>query len=119
MAPAVQPGIWDRPPRPPRPPSGRVGQGIHEPALSRPFVLWRSAGSRIDTAMAFRGRAISAATADAARQSLEEQIQNLEAEELKRRALNGLLKLDQTEQTKAAQGEFERARQSNRSLSIN
>ena len=65
--------------------------------------------------MALRGRAISAATADAARQSLEEQIQLMGAEELKKRTLNGLLKLDQTEQTKAAQGEFERARQPNRS----
>ncbi len=65
--------------------------------------------------MALRGRAINAATADAARQSLEEQIQHMGTEELKKRALNGLLKLDQTEQTKAAQAEFEQARQPNRS----
>jgi len=65
--------------------------------------------------MPLRGRAINAATADVARQSLEEQIQKMGTEELKKRALNGLLKLDQTAQTKAAQAEFERARQPNRS----
>lgn len=59
--------------------------------------------------MALRARAISAATADAARQSLEEQIRNMGKEKLKKRALNDLLKLDQTEQTKAAQAEFEKA----------
>ena len=63
--------------------------------------------------MALRCRAISAATADAARQSLEEQINHMGAEGLKKRALNGLLKLDQTEQTKAAQAEFEKACQPN------
>lgn len=65
--------------------------------------------------MTLRARAINAGTADAARQSLEEQIQHMGARELKKRALNGLLKLDQTEQTKAAQAEFERACQPNRS----
>ena len=65
--------------------------------------------------MALRCRAINAATADAARQSLEEQISRMKTDELKKRALNGLLKLDQTEQTKAAQSEFERARQLYRS----
>ncbi len=65
--------------------------------------------------MALRGRAINTATADAARQSLAEQIQHIGTEELKKRALNSLLKLDQTEQTKAAQAEFERARQHDRS----
>lgn len=65
--------------------------------------------------MALRCRAINPATADAARQSLEEQISCMETEELKKRALNGLLKLDQTEQTKAAQAEFEKARQLYRS----
>lgn len=65
--------------------------------------------------MALRYRAISAATADAARQSLKEQIHRMGTEELKKRALNDLLKLDQTEQTKAAQAEFERAHQPNRS----
>ena len=65
--------------------------------------------------MALRGRAINAATADAARESLEEQIQHMGTEELKKRALNDLLKLDQTEQTKAAQEEFERAHQHNQS----
>ena len=65
--------------------------------------------------MALRARAINAATADAARQGLEEQIRNMGTEELKKRALNGLLKLDQTEQTKAAQAEFEKACQPNRS----
>ena len=63
--------------------------------------------------MAFRYPAISAITADTARQSLEEQIRQMGTEELKKRALNGLLKLDQTEQTKAAQAEFEKARQPN------
>ncbi|KAL2048929.1 hypothetical protein ABVK25_010782 [Lepraria finkii] len=58
--------------------------------------------------MALRCRAINAATADAARQSLEEQISRMKTDELKKRALYGLLKLDQTEQTKAAQAEFER-----------
>ena len=63
--------------------------------------------------MAFRCSAISAATAEAARQSLEEQIRQMGAEKLKKRALNGLLKLDQTEETRAAHAEFEKARQSN------
>lgn len=65
--------------------------------------------------MALRTQALNAGTANAARQSLEEQIQHMGVEELKKRALNGLLKLDQTEQTKAAQAEFEKACQPNRS----
>ena len=64
--------------------------------------------------MALRVRAISVTAADAARQSLEEQIRNMGTEELKKRALNGLLKLDQTKQTKAAQAEFEQACYPNR-----
>ena len=52
---------------------------------------------------------MNATTANAARQSLEEQIRNIETEKLKKRALNGLLKLDQTKQMKAAQAEFEQA----------
>ncbi|MCJ1251335.1 hypothetical protein MMC30_008567, partial [Trapelia coarctata] len=58
--------------------------------------------------MALRARAITAATADAARQSLEEQIDDMGTEERQKRALNGLFKFDQTEQTKAAQAEFEK-----------
>ena len=64
--------------------------------------------------MALRSQAINDATADAERQSMEKQIQHMGTEELRKRALNGLLKLDQTKQTKAAQAEFEMVRQLSR-----
>ena len=67
--------------------------------------------------MALWGPVINAATADVAHQSLKKQIQHMRTEELKKRVLNGLLKLDQMEQTKAAQAEFKRACQLNQSHS--
>ncbi len=51
---------------------------------------------------------IKAVTANAVRQSLKKQIQNMRMKKLKKKALNSLLKLNQIKQTKAAQTEFER-----------